>query len=208
MAERLPTYLEARFAAIGNQLEHNEWLSSELDTIDESIESTRRELRVQHNELMQVLRDITMEALGMHDVLLGARYESAETVAINGPYELDSSQSTKITRTDLTTTTTPQIGNGSASATAELPCVTTETLVRADSACANPKNHKGAELDTGTTGSTNSLRNSGAADQPDPGTTSARHSKSTAVGKAPVTIKRLRETVKPPFFRPNGVSMY
>ncbi|KAK5721562.1 hypothetical protein LTR15_006151 [Elasticomyces elasticus] len=207
MAERLPTYLEARFAAIGNQLEQNEWLSSELDTTDESIESTRRELRVQHNELMKVLRDITMEALGMHDVLLGARYESAETVAINGPYELDGDQSTKITDTGFTTSTT-QMSRSSSPATAELPCVKPETLVRADSACANPNNRKEAELKIGGTSSTNSLRASGAAYQPDPETTSARHSKSTAARKAPVTIKRLRETVKPPFFRPNGVSMY
>ncbi|KAK4960140.1 hypothetical protein LTR10_003031 [Elasticomyces elasticus] len=163
MAERLPTYLQARFAAIGNQLEQNEWLSSELDTIDESIESTRRELRVQHNELMKVLRDITMEAL---------------------------------------------MSRSSSPATAELPCVKLEMLVRADSACANPNNRKEAELKIGGTSSTNSLRASGAAYQPDPETTSARHSKSTAARKAPVTIKRLRETVKPPFFRPNGVSMY
>ncbi|KAK5740292.1 hypothetical protein LTR17_004793 [Elasticomyces elasticus] len=207
MAERLPTYLESRFAAIGNQLEHNEWLSSELDTIDKSIESTRRELRVQHNELMQVLRDITMEALGMHDVLLGSRYESAETVVINGPYELDGEQTTKIIDTDFTTSTT-QMSNCNPSATVELPCVTNETLVRADSACANPKKHKEAEPTSSGLSSAGSLRGCGAADQTDPETTSARHSKSAAVRKAPMPIKRLRETVKPPFFRPNGVSMY
>ncbi|KAK5686262.1 hypothetical protein LTS10_002378 [Elasticomyces elasticus] len=207
MAERLPTYLEARFAAVGNKLEHNEWLSEELDNIDTTIDLTRRELRVQHNELMQVLRDITMEALGMHDVLLGSRYESAETVEINGPYELDGDQSTKITKTDLTTSTT-EMSNGSSSATAELPCVNPEMLVGADSMLMMPVDHNQAMLSsTEEIKSEISPRRSLTA-RPDITTTAAKAAKQTALRKTPVTIKRLRETVKPPFFRPNGVSMY
>ncbi|TKA50265.1 hypothetical protein B0A55_13452 [Friedmanniomyces simplex] len=198
------------------------------------VESARREACARRRELVEELREFLMELLGMHDVLrYNGRNFREDSVGMPGVYELDGTECGRPMTAAIANTNGAGVSEEPTSASEGTPpAAITEPSNRVDSASpttgqreAAPLVTEGKTTDVTAAASSANTRNAGE-DHGIPSCAGFESHSSTAPtlriqsrtpapakkprpsSRAPESIKRLKGTIKPPFFRPSGGAVY